>query len=367
METINLLVFPIDIDASHQTIKQASDLGIRVIGASSESRQANVEGVSNTIHLPYITDDNFEQALAKAIDEHNIHHAFTPHEGVWEKLNTLGTSKPEVFNYKLVGSHPYTAQWLKYLPSYQWAENFIANDTSKNIAAIETSESVSQVQYAGLHYHFVRTPGQTSEEKLAALCSIFNLTPKGDIVEIGSLYGKSALALGWLAQMHSTGNVICVDPWDMDLIEDQGESANILNKQYETIDLNKIFKGFLINTSPLNNIGYIKNTSQHAIEEYGQAAQESYLKCNDHRSVSVQGKVALLHIDGNHRYDHVCKDIQYWEPHVVAGGWILIDDYLWAFGDGPQRAGDELLSTNKFDLAFCSSDTLFLRKRKQMK
>jgi hypothetical protein len=47
----------------------------------------------------------------------------------------------------------------------------------------------------------------------------------------------------------------------------------------------------------------------------------------------------------------------------MPGGWIVFDDYQWAFGDGPTRVGDELLETGHFDCAFAWSDSLFMRKR----
>ena len=81
------------------------------------------------------------------------------------------------------------------------------------------------------------------------------------------------------------------------------------------------------------------------------------------RDVSLTGAVSLLHVDANHRYDQVRRDVDAWEPLVMPGGWIVFDDYQWAFGDGPTRVGDELLETGHFDCAFAWSDSLFMRKR----
>ncbi|MEW8469633.1 MAG: hypothetical protein AB2637_13960, partial [Candidatus Thiodiazotropha sp.] len=59
---------------------------------------------------------------------------------------------------------------------------------------------------------------------------------------------------------------------------------------------------------------------------------------------------------------HVRQDLETWEPYVKPGGWVLLDDYHWAFGDGPKRAGDELLASGRFDHTFTLGDTLYLRK-----
>ena len=45
------------------------------------------------------------------------------------------------------------------------------------------------------------------------------------------------------------------------------------------------------------------------------------------------------------------------------GGWIVIDDYTWPFGDGPRRVGDEFLAANRdrISAAFVMGGALFIR------
>jgi hypothetical protein len=31
---------------------------------------------------------------------------------------------------------------------------------------------------------------------------------------------------------------------------------------------------------------------------------------------------------------------------MAPGGWVVFDDYVWAFGDGPQRVGDAWCEAN---------------------
>ncbi len=189
----------------------------------------------------------------------------------------------------------------------------------------------------------------------------------GDVVEIGSFQGRSAFALGWLAQHYQIGNLICVDPWQNSRLEDQGEQAAIVNRELQQgrslIDLDKIFHSFIASVSLLGNVGYIRETSDIAIGHYQRAVEQGLLPANELEALPLTGNIALLHIDGNHRYDFVRKDIDLWLPSVIDGGWVLLDDYVWAFGDGPKRVGDELLHSDLFDIAFTASDTLFLRKR----
>jgi hypothetical protein len=76
------------------------------------------------------------------------------------------------------------------------------------------------------------------------------------------------------------------------------------------------------------------------------------------------GRIALLHVDGNHAYASVKADLVAWCDSVMSGGWIVVDDYLWPYGDGPKRAVDEYISDNegRFEVAFAMGGALFLQK-----
>jgi hypothetical protein len=218
-------------------------------------------------------------------------------------------------------------------------------------------------EYASLYKQFLRIPGQSDLEKLTAFSHLTRVLPRGDLVEIGSFCGRSAFALAWLGERHEAGNLISIDPWSNQAIEEQGQQAEILNRDMESIDFDKIFQVYISNISLLKNAGYIREVSAKAIEHYNHAVSAGLLTSPQLNTITVEGKISLLHIDGNHNYDYVRQDIETWEPSVMSGGWVLLDDYIWAFGDGPKRAGDALLATNQFDQAFTMGDTLYLRKR----
>jgi len=78
-----------------------------------------------------------------------------------------------------------------------------------------------------------------------------------------------------------------------------------------------------------------------------------------------EGSISLLHIDGNHAEQHAALDADRWTPHVAAGGWIIFDDYEWAFGDGPRKVADAFVLRNagKISARFQAGPTLFLQLR----
>ena len=71
-----------------------------------------------------------------------------------------------------------------------------------------------------------------------------------------------------------------------------------------------------------------------------------------------------LHVDGNHSYESARADVDAWADLVIAGGWIIIDDYIWPYGDGPQRVGDEFLRSHQGEIAcaFVMGSALFIQR-----
>ena len=69
----------------------------------------------------------------------------------------------------------------------------------------------------------------------------------------------------------------------------------------------------------------------------------------------------MLHVDGNHSYASAHADVAAWADLVMPGGWIVIDDYIWPYGDGPQRVGNEFLALNvtRIASAFVMGSALF--------
>ena len=370
MSGLCVLVFPLDIDSASSFIDQVKALGIRVIGASSVMKGPGEVAVDAFFNLPFVTDPSFDDEFSQLIGRHEITHVFAPHGGVWSYFYKNKASDPSKYPFVLCEPSPYLADWLKFKPSYEWADNAI-DSTFVEFLDLSTTDLIramlSRVRLAGLHKQFVSISGQCDDEKLFALSEIVRVVPHGDVVEIGSLLGKSAFALGWLAQHHKIGSFLSVDPWDKGKVVDQGSDAKILNDELDEsgagIRFERIFASFLGSVSLLDNIGYIKDTSENAVSLYLDAAQLGVLNSAGLGEIPISGEIALLHIDGNHRYDFVSKDVEYWAPHIKPGGWLLLDDYCWAFGDGPKLVGDELIQTDTFDICFTMSDTLFLRKR----
>ncbi|PUB86081.1 MAG: hypothetical protein B6D72_10760 [gamma proteobacterium symbiont of Ctena orbiculata] len=352
------------MDASRRFLAVAKALGIRIIGASSVANPLIDTAMDELIHLPYISDPEFIPAFNTCLEEFRVSHIHTSHPGVWTLLNELLRQDASEYRFTLCQPSPYQSIWQDTEAGYTWADAILADPISQSILsrAGELKPALNPAEYAGLYKQFLQIPGQCDLQKLAAFTHLARILPAGDLVEIGSLSGRSAFALAWLAQRHGIGNLISVDPWSNQAIEEQGREAEILNRDLDSIDFEKIFRVYISNLSLLTNAAYIRDISTKAIARYEQAVAEGVLRSPYLGSLAVAGKISLLHVDANHEYNHVRRDLETWEPYVMPGGWVLLDDYHWAFGDGPKRAGDELLASGRFDHAFTLGDTLYLRK-----
>ena len=211
-------------------------------------------------------------------------------------------------------------------------------------------------EIATLFRHSNVIPGMCDNEKTSALCDIIRYSPQGDVVEIGSAWGKSAFILARLARCYGIGKTLCIDPWSSDYLV-QNDKGGLVDSCIAQYDCDEILLVFEMNLLPYNSndINYLRMPSTDAAKHY-----------REHRSTTTEsfGTTDYCgHIDGNHSYAAAKADIVSWSGFVVKGGWIIFDDYIWPYGDGPQRAGDEFLLENhdKIDVAFVMGSALFIQ------
>ena len=90
---------------------------------------------------------------------------------------------------------------------------------------------------------------------------------------------------------------------------------------------------------PLAEEGYVEDTEAEFAKNIKAAGVESHvvpLVMTSERAARGWDKpVALLWIDGDHRYEQVKRDFLLWEPHVMDGGIIAMHDTIRK--QGPKR------------------------------
>ena len=203
-------------------------------------------------------------------------------------------------------------------------------------------EALLPEETAGFIRAAMSIPGESYEAKLLAFIEIARRCPDGDIVEVGCLFGRSASLLAMLSRRYDLGRVLCVDPWSSEQI-DQGDAT--LAEASKVYDWSVWQLMFEINVIPFG-LGAAE-LSAHALGEGAEGLRRrGPVETATFGKTRYDGQIAFLHIDGNHDYSHALADAQAWIPHMAAGGWIVFDDYVWDWGDGPKRVADAWIVDN---------------------
>jgi hypothetical protein len=329
-----------------------------VIGASSLAYDPARPLYPAWAALPYINQDNFAAELVRVIGNLNIDNIYSSHPVVWDFLNrTLPQIAPGVV---LVNASPANAELEGYRAAHRQAQALLGTTLPLGVPHVPKPH-MSALDAAAFYYHTGAIPGMCDHEKLRALYEIARFCPAGDIVEIGSWWGKSAYIFLRLAQTFGIGKLLCVDPWsDAHLVQDDKnglvDTASAQFSAQEALDV------FQINLLPCNrgDVNYLRLPSTEGATQYRSMAEVQTLAFG---KTTYDGRIALLHVDGNHTYENAKADVAAWSGLVMPGGWIVIDDYTWPFGDGPQRVGNEYLAANQplISTAFVMGGALFIR------
>lgn len=354
--TETILVFPAGLPDSLRFRAEAEARGARVIGASSLKFDAAAGAYGAWEILPYVHAEDFAAALGEVARRLKIDAVFSPHEVVAGVLaEVLESAAPGV---RLIAANPLMAEERAYAALHQRAEQ-ACND--QWFALGQGQPPLTAIERAGLVRLVDTIPGMTDLDKVAAIIEAMRYAPSGDVVEIGSWWGRSAALLALLSRRYRLGQVLCVDPWRSDCL-DQGVAA--LDRASARMDTDQALRIFQINLAPIaaGQLNYLRAPSVEAAQSYGPGLKVATETFGETR---YEGAIAFLHIDGNHAYDNVAADSAAWTPHMKPGGWVVFDDYVWAFGDGPRRAGDAYLVANadRIELSFVTGTALFIRLR----
>lgn len=351
-----ILIFPAGMARSIAYLAACKRRGQATVGASSLAHDLARESFDEWAYLPYISASDFDAHLLTVITKHGITQIFTPNNVVWGVLNKrLPVIAPQV---SLVNATPAGEELSSYRFSRATAPALRATSEAIELGAT-TKPALSSLAFAALFHHAQTIPGMCDNQKFAALCQIARHCPQGDVVEIGSWWGKSAFILSQLASHFAIGNLLCVDPWsDAHLV--QGD--DIVDATSATVSADEAFAVFLTNLIAYNHghINYLRAPSVDAAVQY---VPNLRVQTQAFGSTQYQGKIAILHIDANHAYDAVNADTRAWAKFVIPGGWIIFDDYKWPYGDGPQRVADAFCVENvvRIEMAFFMGGTMFVR------
>ena len=352
-----VLVFPAGMPDGLAYRDRARRAGLRVVGASSLDHDPAEGGYEAWEHLPYVNEPGFDAAFAEVVKKHAVTAVHAPHFIVWKHLTErLGQIAPGA---TLTGGARPQDNEAAYRELKARVEALRA---PAFWAALPGKPPLSRLERTGLVRLVHSIPGMCGEAKMLAVIEAMRHAPAGDVVEIGSWWGRSAALLVWLARHFEVGKVLCIDPWtNTDLV--QGEA--MVDAAGEEVDMDEAMRIFEINLAPLagRDLNYIRARSESAAQAYAPGLK---VRTEAFGETEYEGLISFLHIDGNHSQPEAARDCALWTPHVAPGGWICFDDYDWAFGDGPRVVADRFVAANEARISthFQAGPSLFVQLKR---
>lgn len=260
------LVFPAGMPRSIEFARNALAEGDDVVGASSLPHDPAAPTYPAWAFLPFITDDRFEDALAETVERLGITRLYTPNPVVWRHLSDLLPRRcPKV---RLLGGPPVDREMAPYRNAFAFADDVHQSPLPVAGRGHDAPSMFPRAALAATFKHVDGLPGMCDHEKIRALFAVFESVPEGDIVEIGSWWGKSALLLHRLARLRGTGPTLCIDPWAQENLP-QGDAKGLVDST--TVSTDEAFEVFVTNLSPYaeGHLNYLRMPSDDALAHYG--------------------------------------------------------------------------------------------------
>jgi hypothetical protein len=351
-----LLIFPAGYGDGPNIRAHAAALGVPLVGASSREDDPARNDYAHWLLLPHVTDGEFDAALVAAIATYGLGQIHATHHVAYSHLEAaLPQLAPEVSLHR-------GRSTLDVTEDYRALDGRVAATAPIEALADASTPrpAPSEAQTIGFLRAAMAIPGESYEPKLLAMMEVARRAPVGDVVEIGCLFGRTASLLAMLADHYALGNVLCVDPWAPHSAA-QGNAQ--LQAASEGLAWDEFRCVFEINVAPFarGRLNYIHAPSLQGADVYEakRAAQTEAFG-----ATTYEGAIGILHIDGNHEYEHVLADTARWTPWVKPGGWIIFDDYQWDWGDGPARVADAFIARQRSAIrcAFVVGGAMFVQR-----
>lgn len=351
------LLFPAVTQSAIDYLWAARQRGEHVVCAASVANN-DIAGEWGELHrLPSIYDADFVNQFSQLVERHSVGRIFCPVSSVFDFMRRFIAERN--LQIHLIGDSPIRQQVNQHRQLVARATRLqrLVQQLSAGTSPLSTLEIAGILKQAASIY------GESNDDKLGALMAVFCTAPRGDVIEIGSLMGRSAFVLLYLAWRFRVGPVLSVDPWRASEAI-QHKSPKEFQALVDEWDFEVLCEGFEINMVPMrrDDHAHLRMTSEQGYRRY---TQDNPILSQLGEPIAYSQKIAAIHIDGNHDYDAVRQDCELWLPMLTPGAWLILDDYVWAHGDGPYRVGNELLAQRADDVicAFVCGKALFIKFR----
>lgn len=198
----------------------------------------------------------------------------------------------------------------------------------------------------------------------------------GDVVEVGSWCGRSAVVLAAAVKAVGKSKVHCVDlfPEKSDWKQNQDGTYSfdmvIDGKRYGGYQEQTVWKEtFESQTGKIyesyNGVYdcFRETVIQRGMDDVVQSHRGDLASMLDKFGPAFKCRLAFL--DGDHGFEAVCNDIRNIDKHLLPGGWVCFDDAFTCY-DGVSRAISELIIANpRYELCQQMTRKLFVARKKR--
>jgi len=356
------LVFPVSTPDGRAYLKHALERGDRVIGASCDTSDPT-EGAAPWAKLPLVHEPAFLPAFRDLVQTHGITRIHASAHMVHAALSDI-LREAEFSHLSIINRSALEQEFAR------WDDIFArADHWGRLISTLAPSHASPEPAFlAGVIRLAFDLFGESYDDKLAALMACLLDAPEGDIVEIGALFGRSAsVLLSGRALGAAERRLFVFDPWSTEAgaQQDLPEAMQAYTRAAGLERVAHAFEATFSAIAPKGAMTAYRTPSASGCAIYrGDADGEAVRLFRTRPALKPAGRIALLHIDGNHDADCAAEDVALWSPLVPPGGWVAIDDYCWRYGDGPKLAGDALLEqwADGVARAYVAGDCLFIQR-----
>lgn len=198
----------------------------------------------------------------------------------------------------------------------------------------------------------------------------------GDVLELGSWCGRSAVALGMAAKLSGQGKVYCVDlfpeknDWFQNTdgtyscaVDIDGRKVGAYGEQTVWAepylkDIVPVYEKYAGTLDAFN-----RSMAANHLTERVTPFKGDLLKFAAH--VPEDFALRLAFVDGDHSYSAVAKDIEMIERFLLPGGWICFDDAFSSYEGVNQAIQKHIMNSGRYQCCQQITRKFFVAQRRR--
>lgn len=355
--TRKVLLFPALLLEAVRIKVLAAERGETVIAAATNADESGLALFAHQRVLPHLTDAAFKPALLALLVQEGIAHIYCPHARCYHEINLILQMSGVPISLSNGMQQLHTALIHDGLRAAAAPIHAAYAGRTMRRPAMPLDHLVA------LLHTVTPIAGQSHFLKLATLGALAADFPEGDCIEIGVATGRSLVFFKLLMQYYNLGVTVGIDPWtnfaikqdvgslDAKMLADQA----VWDRGVQTLQMTLL-------PYAKQDLAFVRQTSASAYQDY---AAERMMGASPLGPVKTRGRISVLHVDGNHTEEKAVEDLALWTAHLVPGAWLIVDDYLWDYGDGPRLATDAWLKNNAARVveSFVVDKVMFIRMK----